>query len=528
MNSTTKKYPLIVLVFVFLLLTTSISVVTAAEASPTLEDIAAEIIGEEGVIISVTDTGSEEAVFVFEERHDSVLGQVEITMMLTLLYEDYDLRLIGLEGHPVEEGPLDLSWAHEEPYYQPEQPITNREDVFIHTLQEGEIGGAEIMGLVFYDVVVAGIDSADLYTVTIDPDLWFTPYTYNYQLMVATMGEDEFSFWRALIDKNETEMAYDYALQTSEYGQEMIERLEGKNSAAAYVELLDELETELADYAAENDETVPVEMTENLKDLREYIDVVDDRSDAIVAAMLDILAAHSGESAAMTIGVMHTERVVELLTEAGVSTVVIRPTSLEEDNSLGLLSPEAYRRKQDGFSVAPAGYLGSLLDGRGKKPPPSTTNEWYLFDSALRIWIQEMAHYAAEGNDVTTQEPRALTGPDGQIWAYARVKSIDHTKTQGNPFPTIHWIVEKKREDGQLGYINILQGSARVIPDREKKRSNVDFWNGLAYAQAMILGGTGGPAQEPKSGALAGAGVGLGVTQPACWSVEMTAAEVGG
>ena len=95
-----------------------------------------------GKVMQIVDGDPKRVIFLFEERHDSILGQMEIALMLHRLYEKYGLKHIGLEGHPVEKGPLNLAWAHIKPYYLPAQKITNREDVIATTLKTGEIGSA--------------------------------------------------------------------------------------------------------------------------------------------------------------------------------------------------------------------------------------------------------------------------------------------------------------------------------------------------------------------------------------------------
>ncbi|MBC8496243.1 MAG: hypothetical protein H8D37_01150 [Chloroflexi bacterium] len=373
--------------------------VGATEVPPTptpvpimLDDLAAEIAEEVGVVTTVVETEAEPVIFVFEERHDSVLGQIEIAIMLNRLYTDHNLRHIGLEGHMADEEPLDLAWAHREPYYQPDQIITNREDVMTQTLQEGEIGSAELIGLVYHDVVVDGIDDAGLYAFDPPEEAWDAPDLYLYYIALAGMSDANRITWQALYDAEQYDAAFEFALGSDEFTSEMREKLSDPVdivSIEEWLTALDELQAQA--------EAVEADLTEehaaSLEAMGEYFEHVSQRSGAMVAAALDLAAAYPEAPLAMTIGALHTARVVELLTDAGVSFAVIRPLSLAEGDTAGLLSAEAYQRKQQGLSVAPDGWLGSYLDGR-RKPPPVVDQERYEIEEMVRELAQELAQEA--------------------------------------------------------------------------------------------------------------------------------------
>ncbi len=361
--------------------------------SISLTDIAAEISTDVGVVTTVVETETQPAIFVFEERHDSVLGQIEIASMLNRLYADYDLRHIGLEGHMAAEGPLDLSWAHVEPYYQPDQTITSREDVLVQMHQEGEFSSAELIGLVYHDVVVDGIDDADLYAFVPPEEAWNAPDFYLYLIALAGMSETNLTAWQALYDAEQYEAAFEFAVSNDAFAAEMWETLSDPVdivSAEAWLTALDEIQAQA--------EAVEVDLTEddvaNLEAMGEYFEHVSQRSDALVAAVLELANTYPEAPLAMNIGALHTERVVELLTEAGVSFAVVRPLSLAEGDTAGLLSAEAYQRKQQGLSVAPDGWLGSYLDGR-RKPGPTAEQPRNEIEVMFRQLAQKIAGYAS-------------------------------------------------------------------------------------------------------------------------------------
>ncbi|RME08519.1 MAG: hypothetical protein D6803_01010, partial [Anaerolineae bacterium] len=278
----------------------------AASSTPTLEEMAAAVAEEVGVVQMVVEGEGESVIFVFDERHDSRLGQVEIAIMLNRLYADYGMRYIGLEGLAAEAGPLDLSWAHREPYYQPGQPITSREDVLTQMLQEGEFGSAEFLGLIYPDVVVEGIDNADLYAVNPAEGAWRAPYDYLYDISLASMSDEDYTAWDALIQQKRYQEAFEFAMSADPFVAERYEMLKDTAlSVGDMLSLLDELEAQADEVGANLVEGA----AENLKALRDYLGVVSERSTAMVENALALAEEHADAPLAITIGAMHTEEV---------------------------------------------------------------------------------------------------------------------------------------------------------------------------------------------------------------------------
>jgi len=203
-----------------------------------LEELAAAVTQDVGVILQLVP-GDGRVIFLFEERHDSALVQVEIAIMLNRLYADYGLRHIGLEGLAESEGPLDCSWAHRPPPYRPGRPITPREDVIVQTLQDGEISAAEMMGLIYEDVVVDGVDDAALYAIpSPSGEAWSAPYNYLYSIALAGMSQVERIAWQALMDQGKEWEAFQLAVSTDEFTQSAFERLEDEVDYASAEELI--------------------------------------------------------------------------------------------------------------------------------------------------------------------------------------------------------------------------------------------------------------------------------------------------
>ena len=52
------------------------------------------------------------------------------------------MRTFGLEGLAAGQT-LNLAWAHRQPAFTPDDPITSREDVILQTLAEGDANSVE-------------------------------------------------------------------------------------------------------------------------------------------------------------------------------------------------------------------------------------------------------------------------------------------------------------------------------------------------------------------------------------------------
>lgn len=57
---------------------------------PTLKEIANKVSDNMGKVMQIVDGDPKRVIFFFEERHDSILGQMEIALMLHRLYKNTD------------------------------------------------------------------------------------------------------------------------------------------------------------------------------------------------------------------------------------------------------------------------------------------------------------------------------------------------------------------------------------------------------------------------------------------------------
>lgn len=378
--------------FVIALSTLSLGVLVSSSPTP-FRDMIEEIAADAGKVLVAEEGDRERVIVVFEEIHGSVPVQLEIAIMLNRLYANYGMHHIGLEALTTEESSLDLSWAHRPPPYRPDQPITSREDVIVQTLIEGEIGGVEMMGLIYEDVVVHGIDDADLYAVEVSPAVWGAPYSYLYNIAIARMSKAQATRWKELYDQGEYQAAFEYAMTADRFTVEKHARLADTIDVASDVERLEMLDKLEATAKLFNVKLPPMAEA-HLRSLRSYLEVFAQRTDAMVANTLNLAAANPRVPVGINIGGMHTDRVVELLSAAGVSFAVLRTQAQAAGSTAGLLSTEALRRKVDGLSVAPDWALGGLVDGR-RKPAPVAHDWWYRAQHFMREFMQHLAESAA-------------------------------------------------------------------------------------------------------------------------------------
>ena len=351
-----------------------------------LSDIAEAVAEDVGVVLEVAEGDPDRVIFVFEEQHDSILVQIEIAIMLDRLYADYGMRHMGVESLAVTDGPLDLSWAHWAPTYHPYEPITSREDVIAHTLFLGEIGAVEMMGLVYEDAVVNGIDDAELSAINLPVDTWVAPLDYVYNIALVGMDGNEYAQWEALYDAEKYEEAFDFAVSTDPFTTEAYDRLSDTVDMASAEETL-EIYALLRMRARRERIDLPEGTEEDLAACEDFLMAVSERSDVMAEAALELASAHPGAPVAINIGAMHTERIIQLLEDGGVSYVLIRSLAQATGSLAGLLTLEQFDRKSQGLSVGGENHIASFLDGR-KKPEVTSSKWWYKVEVGINNVVQ--------------------------------------------------------------------------------------------------------------------------------------------
>jgi hypothetical protein len=326
-----------------------------SESPSSLQELAEQIAGEYGKVDSVVENDSDVTVFVFPENHASMLQRIEIAIMLNRLYATQDVLHLGLEGWMQDDPPMELSWAHRPPPYVPGEPITSREDVLAHMLMEGEYSSMEFMGLIYEDVVVHGIDDAELYAETIDYSVRLVPLDYLYAIALATMSDDDLGFWSGLADDEDYEKAFEFAILSTDYTEQTMNGYENLESTEEQQVLLQEIIDKAEEVSAE----LRSNEVENMQALLDYIDVVAARSDVFAESVVEIGGDNPGAAV---------------------------PTSFHLDEDPSLLSLEAYERKEAGLSPGGPGSIGAIVSGR--MPEPIANDELIITLSGIREFMQ--------------------------------------------------------------------------------------------------------------------------------------------
>jgi hypothetical protein len=382
----------------------------AQTGTASVDEMAAAITQKAGKVIQAIPGDPNHVIILLEESHAFTLGQVESAIILNRLYSAYGVRTIGLEGLPAGQT-LSLAWAHRQPPFTPDRPITPREDVILQTLAEGDANSVEALGLIYDDVTIAGIDNASLYAVQPNPDIWNAPYNYLYAIALAEMSDANLTAaWKDLVDKKDLQGAFDYAIQNDAWTQPLRQGLDDPTAAA---EDWQSIVQQILAKSAELKVTISDEDAGNLKALQDYLNVVMQRSDAMAANLLKLSQANPGRPLPAVVGLMHAQRIQEKLHAAGVTLVEIRYTSQVSGSAAGAISTAAYLRMDKGLSVQGAGTLAAMLDGR-RKPAPRANQPWYLRQMLARQalqWMLEKAYQGLGSQSADFTKAEGLSGP---------------------------------------------------------------------------------------------------------------------
>jgi hypothetical protein len=173
------------------------------------------------------------------------------------------------------------------------------------------------------------------------------------------------------------------------------------------LKILDEIEAKAASVGAD----ISADDSQGMSDLRKFYATASQRSITMVDNTLAIASPNT--PIAMVIGAAHTELVVELLKEKGISFAVLRSNTFDKHLENGDLSFEAYDRKSQKLSIDQPGTLGALLDGR-KKPQPVIGETWFQSKIETYMIADNIARYVAGGGK--------LPLPDGVIPETSNVK----------------------------------------------------------------------------------------------------------
>jgi hypothetical protein len=309
-------------------------------------------------------------IFLLEEQHNSRLQQMQHALVMTRLHEKSGLVDVVLEGYLLDGNKVDLT-----PYRQMLRGLSpaQRAEIVVQLLKEGEISGAEFVGLVFDDVTLHPCEVKAQHGVTVSDQA--TKGMLGYLQAIARVDMP----WvqkKLEIIKDEKKM-----LAIGTFGQKA-------------------LYESIRDYAAKK--SVAVSESDK-KGMDEYLAFWTGRAKAD-QTMFDVarsVADSKGKSAVvMNIGALHTKRQSELCTQEKRPFAVITPLAKVTDNKRSDLTNAMYERKLEQRSVFGSGLSKTIeAGGHMKKPETVLAQEWFQTKSEIYSFVDRIAKHilAAQG-----------------------------------------------------------------------------------------------------------------------------------
>ncbi len=449
---------LYIILFVFIYLTSSNSFAQNAAT------IAKEITSDAGVVSSSWEGKSKKVIIIFEETHISRVGQIEIALILTRLYNLYHIRTIALEGAFAKKGALDNNWF----YNLPDGNV--REEVALQLLREGEINGAEFIALAIPKVKVVGIEKEDEYIFEISSLDENSAIVYLFAIAEKLFPKDNDKIVRANRLAEEMEKApdndksakfkelMDYVINANQWTKERYKNLITKDKIVSTEELLISLK-EIKTKAEEVNADVG-QYKDNFNRLVEFYRRASKRTETMVANTLELFDKEQEVPMPMIIGAAHTAKASEILKKRGISYAVIRPIALAKGKDIGDLTMDAFDRKRKKLSIDDKGLIGSFLDARWK-PSPVIGQIWLRSKSELYYIAVLLARAVAEGDKPPFKSLQN------------EFSNLKYIKIDPKSFKVIgdEVIFKAEAQTNKPNYWETFWGRTVMIPYEEKKKS---------------------------------------------------------
>lgn len=346
-----------------------------------------------GKVIAAVNSGREPRLFVFEETHDSRIGQLQIALMLLRLHSGHQVRQVSLEGAMAAKGLLPVAWFHDLTSSKP--MLRAGLEGAVRLLKEGEINSAEFLALTRPQAQVIGNELEEEYNVkSADSD---PASACLIAIAEKSLTQSQIRSINDLINAKKMEEARRLLFGSNAWINERYEKLRDKKnivSAEEMAVLLGEIQSKAEQVGARiNDDS-----KEAMRVQINFFKTASTRSCTIVRHTLGMCERAPGAPVALIIGAAHTAKVIEVLKAARASFAVISPLSLVNPTEKGGLSFPAYERKSAVKSVDPAGWLGALLDAR-HKPLSVLDEQWFKSKSEIYSWTRLVASATAAGDN---------------------------------------------------------------------------------------------------------------------------------
>lgn len=389
------------------------------QESPAVQ-IATEVARDVGKVLASGRGSTEQTIFIFEEKHDSRIAQMEIAVMLWRLQKIHHLRQISVEGAIFAKDDLPVGWFHHAAEVG-EAKQAGREAV-LSLLRQGEIAAGEFIALAQPSVQVKGVELQSEYEVKASK----TNSALGFLVGIAekSLSSSDVQRVNDLVKAEKIEEALDHIFSRDSWSRERYQKLFGNDIASTEeaVVIMREIEAK----ARELDVRIESRQAAGFQEDLNFQQVASRRSCTMVRNTLTLLDARNQAPVALVIGAAHTAKVVELIKAARVSYVVLSPLSLVTPTKAARLTTPMYERKIAFRSVDGARMLGGLLDGR-RKPGPLLGKIWFQSKAAIFIATERIVNAAARHERVPSDSLRTELQALAQIkvdWSSLKVTEI--------------------------------------------------------------------------------------------------------
>jgi hypothetical protein len=372
----------------------------AKQSTAKVGDMAKDVADGVGSVQKVVTTGELGPLFVFEEFHTSKVGRLQTAVMLLRLHDKYGLRKIGLEGGIYSGRRLDASWFHG---MGGPGASSQRQDLSVRLLAEGEISPPEFMSLAFPDEETYGVETKGDYDVLPEKEEGKAVTEYLFAIAERGLSYADKVKVNSLVQQGSEEKAVEYMLSADPWVKKQYESLKSETTVSSE-EMLDRLHA-IQSKASEVGAEISPEARAGLQKEVEFYEAASRRSKTMVSNVLKLPGVGSGVPSALIVGAAHTDEVAKLLAASNVSFAVIRASDFNPKQ--GSLTDDQFERKsRGGWANNDAGTLGKALNAHN--PPPvidRTTGHSYASMNMAGMLLAQ----AARGGGPPLQPPNANT-----------------------------------------------------------------------------------------------------------------------
>jgi hypothetical protein len=413
-----------------------------------ITQIVTEVSAGAGKVVAAGQGVNNRTLFVFEERHDSRIGQMEIALMLWRLQRSHGLRQISLEGAFTAKGDLPVKWFHDATGSETARRAGH--EAALRLLKEGEISAAEFIALTQPAVQVKGNEIESEYQV--EPSRNNAVLGYLIGIAERSVPARDIQQVNTLVKARKMDEALAVIFSHDPWANERYQKLYGDHIASTEesVFILREIEKKAGELGVKTEAQAEAGFRADLN----FYQTASRRSCTIVKNTLAMMDATSTAPVALIIGAAHTPKVVELIKAAKLSYVVISPLALDTPTAVPGLTGPMYHRKSELKSVDDLGGLGALLDGR-KKPSPVVGKQWFKSKAEIYAATDLIVAAAAQG------------GPMPSDALKAELQSFNSIK--------IDWSSKKVVKKGNA--VQVLYKVTALTSDTDPRQS-VDIWVG--------------------------------------------------